>query len=198
MSPESPTPVPLELVQNDGSCLAGSGDIERIFREHNDALVRFIAARLGSKQEASEVAQEAYVKVLSLDHLEAVSYLRAFLFKTAANLATDRLRARSRRGRIVQVGGLESAVFELSPERELDGQQTLERLRDAIDELPTKCREAFLLYRLEELSVEEVAARLGLRERMVWRYIARALDYIRIRVNDGNHSESRPKPKGEP
>jgi RNA polymerase sigma-70 factor (ECF subfamily) len=180
----------------DGS--GNAGEVERIFREHNDALVRFIAARLGSKQEASEVAQEAYVKVLSLDRLEAVSYLRAFLFKTAANLATDRLRARSRRGFIVQAGGREKAVFELSPERELDGQQTLERLREAINELPTKCREAFLLYRLEELSCEEVAARLGLQERMVWRYIARALDYIRARVNDGNDCGSRTKQEGEP
>ena len=153
--------------------------------------MRFIAARLGSKQEASEVAQEAYVKVLSLDHVEAVSYLRAFLFKTAANLATDRLRARSRRESIFQAGGREEAVFDLSPERELDGQQTLQRLRDAIDELPPKCREAFLLYRLEELSTKEVAKRMGLQERMVWRYIARALEYIRERVHGSNHFRER-------
>jgi RNA polymerase sigma-70 factor (ECF subfamily) len=159
-------------------------DVERIFREHNDSLVRFIAARLGSKQEAAEVAQEAYVRLLSLDHDEAVSYLRAFLFKTAANLATDRLRVRSRRGFIVTAGSLEKAVFELSPDRELEGEQAIERLRQAIDELPEKCREAFLMYRLEELSCADSAVRLGLQERMVWRYIARALEYIRLRVKE--------------
>lgn len=159
-----------------------ASDVERVFREHNDALVRFIAARLGSKQEASEVAQEAYVRLLSLDNEEAVSFLRAFLFKTADNLATDRLRARSRRGFIVTAGSVEKAVFELSPERELEGEQAIERLRQAIDELPQKCREAFLLYRLEELSCADIAVRLGLQERMVWRYIARALEYIRLRV----------------
>lgn len=157
-------------------------DVERVFREHNDSLVRFIAARLGSKQEASEVAQEAYVRLLSLDNEEAVSFLRAFLFKTADNLATDRLRARSRRGFIVTAGSVEKAVFELSPERELEGEQAIERLRQAIDELPQKCREAFLLYRLEELSCADIAVRLELQERMVWRYIARALEYIRLRV----------------
>jgi RNA polymerase sigma factor (sigma-70 family) len=114
-----------------------------MFREHNDSLVRFIAARLGSKQEASEVAQEAYVRLLSLDNEAAVSFLRAFLFKTAGNLATDRLRARSRRGFIVTTGSVEKAVFELSPERELEGEQAIEHLRQAIDELPQKCREAF-------------------------------------------------------
>lgn len=73
-------------------------DIERLFREHNEALLRFIAAKLGSEQEAREVAQEAYVRLLSLHKPEAVSYLRAFLYKTAANLAFDRLRQRARRG----------------------------------------------------------------------------------------------------
>jgi hypothetical protein len=60
--------------------------IERLFREHNEALVRFLLARLRSRQAALEVAQEAYVRLLSLDQPGAVSYLRSFLFKTAANL----------------------------------------------------------------------------------------------------------------
>lgn len=174
-------------------CAAGDSgersDVERVFREHNDALLRFIAARLGSKQEAPEIAQEAYVRLLRLDNREAVSYLRAFLFKIAANLVTDRLRGRARRSALLPAGEGEKAVFELSPEREIEGRQAIERMRQAIDELPRKCREAFLLYRIEELSVPEVAARLGLQERMVWRYVARALDHIRMRVRD---AEGRP------
>ena len=162
----------------------GANDVERIFREHNEALVRFIAAKLGSRQEAHEVAQEAYVKVLSLDNREAVSYLRAFLFKVAANLATDRLRRRVRRDFIVTAPNLDQAVFELSPERQVEGEQAVARLRDAIDELPSKCREAFLLYRFEEMSCDRIAVRLGVQERMVWRYIARALEYIRQRIGE--------------
>ena len=64
--------------------------VERLFREHNEALIRFLRARVGSHNEAREVAQEAYVRLLSLDQPGAVSYLRAFLFKTAANIAIDR------------------------------------------------------------------------------------------------------------
>src|SRR5262245_8726557 len=66
--------------------------VERLFREHNEALIRFLALRLRSQQEAKEVAQEAYVRLLKLDQPGAVSFLRAFLFKTAANLAVDRIR----------------------------------------------------------------------------------------------------------
>jgi RNA polymerase sigma-70 factor (ECF subfamily) len=61
--------------------------IAQIFREHNQSLLQFLAGRLASEQDAKEVAQEAYVRVLQLDKPEGVSFLRAFLFKTAANLA---------------------------------------------------------------------------------------------------------------
>ena len=71
----------------------GSGHaqrISRLFSEHNESLIQFLATRLRSVQEAKEVAQEAYVRLLSLEDSGAVSFLRAFLFKTAANLAVDR------------------------------------------------------------------------------------------------------------
>lgn len=68
--------------------------VERLFREHNQALLRFLVSKLQSQQEAKDIAQEAYVRLLKLDTPDAVSYLRAFLFKTASNLAIDRLRTR--------------------------------------------------------------------------------------------------------
>src|ERR1700732_5026585 len=75
-----------------GNETSGAALIERLFREHNEALVRFLRGRVESHNEALEVAQEAYVRLLSLDQPGAVSYLRAFLFKTAANMAIDRRR----------------------------------------------------------------------------------------------------------
>jgi RNA polymerase sigma factor (sigma-70 family) len=159
-------------------------DVERLFREHNAALLRFIAAKLGSTQEAKEVAQDAYVRLLSLADRGAVSYLRAFLFRTAANLATDRLRQRARRRDLTVPDDPELMVFELSPERQIAGEEAINRLRAALDELPTKCREAFLLYRFDGLRCQDVAACMGIQERMVWLYVARALEYLRARVDD--------------
>lgn len=69
---------------------AHSERIERLFREHNDSLVRFVLARLHSEAEAHEIVQKAYVRLLKLDEPDAVSYLRAFMYRTAANLVQDR------------------------------------------------------------------------------------------------------------
>lgn len=162
---------------------ADPADVERLFREHNEALLRFIAAKVGSEQEAREIAQEAYVQLLRLHHPEAVSYLRAFLFKTAANLAVDRLRQRGRRGHITSLDNVDLAVFELSPERQVSSEQAMMLLRTAVEELQPKCRQAFLLHRIHELDIAEIAARMNIGECMVRRYVSRALDYLRYRLD---------------
>ena len=162
---------------------AGTADVERLFREHNAALLRFIAAKIGSQQEAHEIAQEAYVHLLQLDHPAAVSFLRAFLFKTAGNLAIDRLRQRSRRSHVTAAGEVDFAVFELTPERQLAGEQAVAIFGAAVNQLPPKCRQAFLLHRLYDMEIEEIAKHMGIGACMVRRYIVRALDYVRQRLD---------------
>lgn len=165
----------------------GTSDVERLFREHNAALLQFIAAKLGSEQEAREIAQEAYVHLLQLNHPEAVSYLRAFLFKTAANLAIDRLRERGRRSHVTSMAEVDFAVFELTPERQVSGEQALAAIEAAVAQLPAKCKQVFLLYRVYELSIDEIAKRMGIGVCMVRRYIARSLEHIRHRLDAQGH-----------
>jgi RNA polymerase sigma factor (sigma-70 family) len=162
-------------------------DVERLFREHNAALLRFIAAKVGSEQEAREIAQEAYVHLLQLDHPGAVSFLRAFLFKTAANLAIDRLRQRGRRAHFTSMPELDFAVFELTPERQLSGEQAVTVLREAVARLPAKCRQAFLLHRVYEIQIEEIAERMGIGVCMARRYVARGLEYVRQCLDAAGH-----------
>jgi RNA polymerase sigma factor (sigma-70 family) len=154
-------------------------DVERLFREHNAALLRFIGAKIGSEQEAREIAQEAYVHLLQLDQTVAVSFLRAFLFKTAANLTIDRLRQRSRRSHMTSMADLDFAVFELTPERQVSGEQAMAIIRAAVARLPAKCRQAFLLHRVYEMRMEDIAARMGIGVCMARRYVARGLEYVR-------------------
>jgi DNA-directed RNA polymerase specialized sigma24 family protein len=85
----SSTPADSSAVEERAAQVAG------IFRQHNRTLIGFLVSRLHNEQEAMEIAQEAYVKVLQLEARHgAVSYLRSYLFRTAENLAVDRMRQR--------------------------------------------------------------------------------------------------------
>lgn len=154
--------------------------ITRLFREHNQALIRFLALRVRSQQEACEIAQEAYVRLLQLDQPAAVSFLRALLFKIAANLAVDHIRhERTARRYARENSFLDEFTFPPTPEHAVRGAQKLQLLERLIDELPPKCRQAFLLHRLENLDFPEIARRMGLGERMVRTYVVRAVLYCR-------------------
>lgn len=163
---------------------SASGElVERLFREHNEALLRFLRARLRSRQEAREVAQEAYVRLLSLDKPGAVSYLRAFLFKTAANIAVDRRRHEETLARTAEAPLFHEFVDARTPEREVAARQAVQRLERLIAALPSKCRQAFLLNRVEGKDFSVIAHEMGLSERMVRTYVVRALLHCRARMD---------------
>ena len=126
---------------------------DAIFREHNDALVRAVYSRLHSWEEATEVVQEAYVRVFRLDNPPPINFLRAYLYKTAFNLAYDR-----RGERTIRQQREDFVYTEVYSEREREN-PTPERLcldeevrtclQVAVNKLPPKCRMAFTLVELE-------------------------------------------------
>ena len=156
--------------------------IGRLFREHNRKLVGFLVTRLRNEQEAKEVAQEAYVRLLQLEARPGtVSYLRSYLFRVAENLATDRLRQRRVRNHIDRLDSDDDLFEDARAERSAIAEQELALLKRAVAELPEICREVFVLHKLADRPIEEVARLTNLKERMVRRYVRRALVYISLR-----------------
>lgn len=156
-------------------------DIERLFKEHNQALLCFINARLHSWSESRDVAQEAYVKLLGLDEVRAVSYLQAYLYRIAGNLVTDRMRKREVRARH------EHFVFFDENDRERDipsaeaesiEQQERQLLEKAVGELPARLRLVFTLVELEGKTVKSVADYLQIKPETVRQFVHRSYEYL--------------------
>src|SRR3981189_1219944 len=157
--------------------------VERLFREHNEALIRFLRGRVGSHHEAREVAQEAYVRLLSLDQPGAVSFLRAFLFKTAANIAIDRRRRHQNFDKVAGRQLFTELAENRTPERQLSGEQTLRHLGTLIEGMPPKCRESFVMNQIHGLDAAPIASRLGISDSMVRKYVVRALLLCRAHID---------------
>jgi RNA polymerase sigma-70 factor (ECF subfamily) len=159
-----------------------AAQIARIFREHNRILVGLLVSRVHDIQDAKEIAQEAYVKVLQLEPKNgAIGYLRSYLFRTAENLAVDRLRQRRSRNRIDQLESTELLFVEGREMQTALAKQELALLKCAVTELPGRCREAFRLHKIEDRPLDDVAKMMDVSERMVRKFIGRALVYLRLR-----------------
>jgi RNA polymerase sigma factor (sigma-70 family) len=156
--------------------------LARLFVAHNQELLSFLMTRL-SEAEACEVAQESYARLLRLDQPETLSFLRAYLFKTAANLSIDRLRHRAMlRSTQPQLGCLHELASEPTPEELVVREQEARLAAAFLEELPAACRRAFLLYRVYEYSLTEVAQEMGVSERMIRYYVVQAMGHCRNRL----------------
>jgi RNA polymerase sigma-70 factor (ECF subfamily) len=165
--------------------------VARLFREHNRTLIGFLIARLRNEQEAHEIAQEAYVKVLQLEQKPGASnFMRSYLFRVAQNLAVDRIRQRQIRTRLDSLQSLDRVFEDGQTERAAMAEQELALLKRIVAELPDTCRIAFCFHKLEERPLEEVASLMNLKERMVRRHVSRALVYIQLRREGLSPQES--------
>jgi RNA polymerase sigma factor (sigma-70 family) len=173
--------------------------VARLFREHNDALVSLLALRLRSQQDAKEVAQEAYVRLLQLDRSDgAISLLRSYLFRIASNLAIDRLRHRSVRWHAAEA--VKAELFDsFGPqndiERGLVASEELDFVRKALTELPKPCQRAFWMHRAQGATVAEIAIALKVTERMVRHHLSRALVYCQLRMSGASEAEAKERLK---
>jgi RNA polymerase sigma factor (sigma-70 family) len=158
-----------------------AAEVALLFREHNRSLVLYLTTRLKDIQSAREVAQEAYVRLLQLESTGTVSFLRAYLFKIAGNIAIDRLRQQQTRARYDQPKEWDDIFMEPSTERTLIAREELDHLRQLVAELPEKYQQAFRLHRLEEHSFADISEHMGIKERMVRRYVTNTLVYLRLR-----------------
>lgn len=161
---------------------ARAEEVSRLFREHNRALVNFVQTRVSNEQEAKEIAQEAYVRLLQLDQTVAVGYLRWYLFKIARHIATDRYRQQSMRTRHDRKDASVDLDLASPTENSVFAAEELARLTVALEELPPKTRHAFLLHKVRGLSTLEIAAQLGITDRAVRLHLAKALTYCRLRT----------------
>jgi RNA polymerase sigma factor (sigma-70 family) len=165
-------------VESPSSVCGDTGAINDVYRAHHPALLRFLRARTGSLDEARDVAQEAFRKLLELERLDDVSFLAGFLWKTAQNIVIDRQRHRANRRRLDPIALFEPTKQFPSPESWLDAQQRLKIIDRAIDRLTPMCRSVFVLRIMHERAPDEVAAELGISTRLVRQLAARGLEYV--------------------
>ena len=145
---------------------------EDIMRKHNRMLFRTARAILRDDAEAEDALQEAYVQAFrSMDTFRAESKLSTWLARIVANEALMRLRKSARRAEIVPIQPAATAQeleqvmdtdSDNAPDAAAERRQMRRVLESQIDALPDTYRAVFMLRAVEELSVEETSAVLGL------------------------------------
>lgn len=152
------------------------------FEQFDKGLQRFLTRRLQSAENAQDLAQEAYLRLLHLDRGEFVRKPQAYLYRIASNLVYEfRLRERN------QPVTFDSEAFDQAAEStaeplatEASDRMEIEQQLEAIlAELPALYRAVLVLRKRDGMSYLEIARSLDISVHTVKKYLARAVAQCR-------------------
>ncbi|MEO6777874.1 MAG: RNA polymerase sigma factor [Gemmatimonadaceae bacterium] len=156
--PDADEPSDTELIRRwrEGDGMAATALVGR----HAPALARFVAGE-GERDSVDEVVQDTFVRAFgAIDSFRGDSAFRTWLFTIARRLILDRRRS-ERRSRTVATVQETDAVTTFDALDSMVADESLVRVRQAVDSLSQKQREVFTLRLEQGLSYKEIAELVG-------------------------------------
>jgi RNA polymerase sigma-70 factor (ECF subfamily) len=170
---------------------AREGDAEAyrmLVEQHSRSLFRLAFRMTGNEHDAEDIVQETLLRAhRQLARYESRSSFSTWLYRIAANCSLDLIRARKRRGLAQERDVDEETANSLarvpapepSPERLAYGSEMQQKVAQAMNQLSSQERTAFVLRHFEGHSIGEIGSALGLSENATKHSIFRAVRKLR-------------------
>jgi RNA polymerase sigma-70 factor (ECF subfamily) len=161
-------------------------NIAAFYQQHQNELIHYTTRITACRDTAEDIIQDSFIILFREVKQQHIENPRAFLFRIAKNLAFDHLKHKKVTDHYAQAQYpiLESTIEVLSIEQTMADSEDIERVKQAIDELPPRCRDTFILNKLHEMSYCEVARYTGISESGVEKHIMKGLKHCRHRLKN--------------
>ena len=160
----------------------GLGALQELLVDRYGDLKARLARRLGSQEWAEDALQDTYVRLGGAQITDNVRNPTAYLFRTAFNIALNRVRSDNRRLSAVEIDGLLHVADEAPDALQIfEGRADILRLKDIIAKLPERQQAILLASRVEGVSRQEIAARFGISVSMVDKELQQAQEHCAAR-----------------
>ncbi|WP_296329736.1 sigma-70 family RNA polymerase sigma factor [Reyranella sp.] len=164
-----------------------STDSASLFSMHRNALVAYAAKIVGSRPEAEDLVQEAWMRFDESTRGRYLAQPLSYLYRIVRNLALDTRRRTARKSRVLVGIELDAAAEEshdkpVTPESQAIHREQLRLLNDALNELPDRTRIAFDMHRLGGCKLREIAGFLGISVPYAQALVAAGMDHCRKRL----------------
>jgi RNA polymerase sigma-70 factor (ECF subfamily) len=145
----------------------------------------FFLRRIRNHAEAEDLTQEVFARLLTGETAQVRSP-DSYVFQVAANLLTDRGRRQKVRAEYREmVTNLDGQDIEpLDPHRILAARMALTNFANCLAALPERTRVFFILYRVENMSLDAIAESYGISKSAVKKHVAKAMAHILARMRD--------------
>lgn len=145
--------------------------------------MRLAVSKTNDKELAEELVQNSFLKLY--EHKKAIepnTSIKAYLYVILKNQILNHYRAQTVRDKYEAHLTNQPRFEDHSIIEKIESQELEVLINEAIERLPTKCREVFILSRKQFLTNKEVAERLGISENTVEQHIRKAISKIRSSI----------------
>lgn len=149
--------------------------VDRLYRDHHGWLLGWLRRKLGCAHDAADLAHDAFLRLLRHPAGEPLREPRAYLTTIAHGLVVNHWRRIEIERAWLEALMQQPEASHPSPEVRLLAVEALLEVDALLSALPEKPRRAFLMAQLDGLAYREIAVELGVSERMVKKYMARAM-----------------------
>lgn len=160
--------------------------LANLFQLHYAQIRALIATKFArAPLEADDIVQDAFHNLARANNIHELANPQAYLYKTAYNLALNRLRQHKNQLNENPAGHSQLATEdELTPLRSILAQEELEQLAEALNQLPEKYRQTFILSRVHDKSYKEISQELNIAESTVEKHIIKVLKCLREHLHE--------------
>lgn len=160
---------------------------ERSFRlfveSYSDDLLYYACYLVSSREEAEEIVSDVFLDVWKRrSHLSEIQDMKAWLLTLVHNRSISCLRQRARvpDSVLLEEVGANALPSDLqTPDEHLISREEIARINRVINQFPPRCRQVFVLAKIEKLPYKEIARMLGISVKTIDNHIASALRQIR-------------------
>ncbi len=153
-----------------------------------EVLLRFLTARLGDPAAADDVYQELFVRLRGGALPQDLTNPKGYLFRMAYNLANELSRARRRQeardihwtDATTQKVGADTISDTAAADEALASKERLAAVMRALEGLPPKTREVFVMCRVRGLSHRDIAEVMGISTKTVEKHMTAALKHLTL------------------
>ena len=156
----------------------------RLYATHRRGIRAYLNSRLGNTAVADELTQETFLRMVEGGGANVVTNGRAWLYRTAHNLAVDHRRQEARRRTEAVDADRLAAFADDTPTQDeaVAARDALDQLRIVLEELPERTQQVFVATRIDGLTYSEAAERLGISDSSVQKHLARAVHHVAQRM----------------
>ena len=170
-----------------------SNSISKAVQQFGGKLFGFVRGKVNSTEDAEDILQDVWYQLSNLSNIHELENIGAWLYRVARNRVTDKYRKKSTESLEDYIYENEDGEFNFKEILLLDDSNNPElsyfkdlfwkELMDALDELPQKQKDVFILHEIEDVKLQDIADQTGENIKTIISRKGYAVKHLHTRLN---------------